>query len=946
MRRIGESECNQPDEVCKWLNKIFENINQMEAKIVQNAQEIEALKKKGKKKMKSKGSASMRVIAILMLIVAIAGLCYAAYVPTDINYDIASNPESLSIYLRDCFANISSNSYLFTPTATAPTASQGLVYFNSNTNLLQVSLDGTSFVPIDTAGGVTLDGAYDSGSAGGGRTVNVTDGAVQLTNTENDTASILGVTYSGNTTGDGVTITMSVGSGDAIEIENTGTGSDIELTSGSTFGKAGDIVMKGTTPTLTIGDAGAEDAQINWDGAAQDFSLGLEDATDDLVLSMDTTLGTTNIIAITDTPTTITFHDATEADATLNFDGHAVDFHISLDDSDDSLEIGFGTTVETDERITINGSTTETIIEIGDAASEDMRIEFDGAAQNYYFALDDGTDDFLIGLGSTVDTTEYLRFYYDSFVIGVGDASGADAGFLLDGNEGDFYIVIDDSSNDFVIGSGATVGADERISVLEGAAVQHIKLGEDTTAEDIILSWDGNALDFSIRLDDTTDELEIGYGTVAETDERITIGGGVTETVITLGDATTAEDISLNFDGNAKDFRISLDDTADDLEIGLGTTIETTERLTISGHATNTLITIGDAAQADQYIVLDGNEDDWYMALDDTTNHFSIGLGATLATDTRINIVDDATNTVVQFGDDAANADIELNILGEDDDYWIAYDDTTQDLTFGLGTTVATDNRLAIQDDADNTHIIIGDGAQFDQMISFDGSATDYYIALDDTDDELKIGVGTTVDTTPAITIYEDTQVVEFEQTALFTGGQTRTVIPTVVLDGTVPPSQTAIGTSGQSQIPVYSFDANPNATGDDYVFLHWRVPAGYVVDSADLFFTFSYSTAETDGDDVNFDCTVLAITPGSGAAGGTAFDAAGSAVAALDVDLVNGDGDEGKVMEGTFDIEVTAIAAGDEVVIAFWVVEASCDLAASGTVDIHNWTITYESTE
>lgn len=177
-------------------------------------------------------------------------------------------------------------------------------------------------------------------------------------------------------------------------------------------------------------------------------------------------------------------------------------------------------------------------------------------------------------------------------------------------------------------------------------------------------------------------------------------------------------------------------------------------------------------------------------------------------------------------------------------------------------------------------------------------------------------------------------------------GGQTRTVFPDVVVDGTVPPSKTAIGTSAQSQIPVWSFDANPDATGDDYVFLLWRVPAGYVVDSADLFFTFSYSTTETDGDDVVFDITVLALTPGSGAAGGTAFDAAGSAVAALDVDLVNGDGDEGKIMEGTFDIEVTAIAAGDEVLIAFWVDESESDLAASGTIDIHKWTITYESTE
>ena len=38
-----------------------------------------------------------------------------------------------------------------------------------------------------------------------------------------------------------------------------------------------DLVMSGTTPTLTIGDAGAEDTAIIFDGNAQDFHIGLDD---------------------------------------------------------------------------------------------------------------------------------------------------------------------------------------------------------------------------------------------------------------------------------------------------------------------------------------------------------------------------------------------------------------------------------------------------------------------------------------------------------------------------------------------------------------------------------------------------------------------------------------------------------------------------------------------
>tara|TARA_R100000541_G_scaffold9610_4_gene17371 strand:+ start:13021 stop:17436 length:4416 start_codon:yes stop_codon:yes gene_type:complete len=54
----------------------------------------------------------------------------------------------------------------------------------------------------------------------------------------------------------------------------------------------------GTTPTLTIGDGGAEDAKILFDGNAQDFYIGLDDSTDDLVIGLGNTLGTTPAITI------------------------------------------------------------------------------------------------------------------------------------------------------------------------------------------------------------------------------------------------------------------------------------------------------------------------------------------------------------------------------------------------------------------------------------------------------------------------------------------------------------------------------------------------------------------------------------------------------------------------------------------------------------------------
>jgi hypothetical protein len=178
----------------------------------------------------------------------------------------------------------------------------------------------------------------------------------------------------------------------------------------------GDVSLEGTTPSLTIGDGGEEDAQINFDGNAQDFGLGIDDTTDDLVLSMDTALGTTNIMSIADTPTTILLHDATEADASINIDGNAKDFHISLDDSADDLEIGLGTTVETTERLTISGHATNSVITIGDAAEADQCIVLDGNAQDFYVGLDDTDDDLNIGVGAAVGTTAAIEVTEDARV--------------------------------------------------------------------------------------------------------------------------------------------------------------------------------------------------------------------------------------------------------------------------------------------------------------------------------------------------------------------------------------------------------------------------------------------------------------------------------------------------------------------------------------------------
>ena len=108
----------------------------------------------------------------------------------------------------------------------------------------------------------------------------------------------------------------------------------------------------GTTPTLTMGDAGAEDTAIVFDGNAKDFYVALDDSADKLVIGEGSTVGTNSILNITDD--SVTIGDAAAVDTKIVFYGNAQDFYIGLDDSADDLVIGLGSTVGTTSHIVID----------------------------------------------------------------------------------------------------------------------------------------------------------------------------------------------------------------------------------------------------------------------------------------------------------------------------------------------------------------------------------------------------------------------------------------------------------------------------------------------------------------------------------------------------------------------------------------------------------------
>ena len=207
-----------------------------------------------------------------------------------------------------------------------------------------------------------------------------------------------------------------VGTTPAVEIDEN---QDIKFAQSIGVGQAassttGDIAAQtmsllGTTPTLTMGDGGAEDVKIQFNGV-KDFYIANDDSADKLVIGEGSTVGTNSILTITDD--TVTLGDGAAADTALVYDGNAKDFYVGLDDSADKLVIGEGSTVGTNNILTIDDDS----VTIGDAAAVDTKIVFDGNAQDYYIGLDDSADDLVIGLGSAVGTTPAISVDEDQYV--------------------------------------------------------------------------------------------------------------------------------------------------------------------------------------------------------------------------------------------------------------------------------------------------------------------------------------------------------------------------------------------------------------------------------------------------------------------------------------------------------------------------------------------------
>jgi hypothetical protein len=178
---------------------------------------------------------------------------------------------------------------------------------NTNLELIGEALGyGTEGITTnaDTHATTVADGATDPGRAMYIKYTGTLDSACTITIGPNTLSRVHIIE---NATSGSQNIIIKQGSGAEVTIANgfvkavylDGAGSGAAVTEAFTdLSVGGNLLIDGATPTLTIGDAGAEDTKIVFDGNAQDFYIGLDDSADDLVFGKGSALGTTQAMAI------------------------------------------------------------------------------------------------------------------------------------------------------------------------------------------------------------------------------------------------------------------------------------------------------------------------------------------------------------------------------------------------------------------------------------------------------------------------------------------------------------------------------------------------------------------------------------------------------------------------------------------------------------------------
>jgi len=280
-------------------------------------------------------------------------------------------------------------------------------------------------------------------------------------------------------------------------------------------GISGDVSLIGTTPTFTIGDAGAEDATLLFDGNAQDFHIGLDDTADDLVIGVGSTLGTTTAIAIDENANTTFSGTVTvgvdDAGHDVKFFGDTASAYMLWDTSADDLVLAGAAGIDLAGDIDVDGTANLDVVDIDGAVDMASTLQVDGVittSDGMIITTADNTDTLsLISTDADANVGPNVKLYRNSSSPAADDLLGAIsfAGEDDGGNDTEYALI------DTVI--GATTGGSEngriRMKIQKGGTLSS---GLDINADAIIINDDSKDIDFRVESNGNANMLTVNAG--------------------------------------------------------------------------------------------------------------------------------------------------------------------------------------------------------------------------------------------------------------------------------------------------------------------------------------------------------------------------------------------------------------------------------------------------
>jgi hypothetical protein len=565
------------------------------------------------------------------------------------------------------------------------------VYYNDTANSLEL-YNGSSWITIDTASGVSLDGAYNLGVA-----ITVDNGAVALTATNAADNTVFQVVQSDTGTSLGIDLN-NAGSGNSIDIQGT-SGNDIQGTDDSwAVTTAGNATFVGATYT---GD-------ILFTGNAANIEV---DVSQDAIHFLDNAL--------------LAIGGATTAAGDFVFSYDGTDFNLEAAAANDQYRMGETTNFD----LVIHGgtNTNEITFDTDDAALEcifdgfdlrmndsDVIIFGDGATDSFTMNWDETEDNLIIVATTANDQVQ------------VGDGT-TNTDLKMMGATASDFVVFDSSADELFF-------EDCDLKINEGAQIE-FAVADNSVDWTIDVSTDETLLFLPAE---TTDDQTFNVGNATNTSD-VRFFGATASTVVfdASGDKVTFDAYDMLFGdadilefGDSSDITIAFDGSGGDLNI-LGTGLEVAFGVSDDGMD---VVMHGETASeywmwdesADSVIANCGNAS--YTTVDAEADQFKID--ATGA------VVGDAINFETTDGgimlnaDGGSNGDIELN--SADDTIITSAGDTTITTTGTLSVagSAITNQLMAIESVIANKSINANESGEVFMVGVESGAAADIVLTL------------------------------------------------------------------------------------------------------------------------------------------------------------------------------------------------------------------------